>query len=1393
MITCGSFPPLSINGKTFIHDPKLLNENEVKASIKLKFTTPKGKEILVVKNFQLSVKSNKKYEFKRLEQLIKSVNSDGQLVTINTTVDNIDKQIPHLMHASKAMLENVIFCHQEDSLWPFSESGILKKVFDDIFDTAKYTKTIDELKEQVKKYNSQLRDIKNKSDLIKKDYDNYIKSKHNYETTSNSIEIINSEIIPMKEEIRNLESKISEIIELEKLIFGVEKEIYHKKGSINIKEDSIKQILSNNEFVNYTKSEDEFNEYCNKFKSISSQGNFEQAKVDSLNAEKINISRQLNTIKNDIERCNNMIDWIEVKNNNLNQKKIEIINYIYNDKNTNIDQDTNDTNLKNSYYNNNNNQGLKGIQFKNSSPIYNKFGSTFNYSSNNLSNNFEEFSNKRKSTIFKEYLIKDTSLEKINIIKNWIQNKGTNWFFTKLNCFGNKISSVSINTENNFRKDTSISSADNIYTKSELMTMDLNTLISVLTKNEKFYLKKKNEFEILEKDKTKLLDNLLYEKDGLKNKLYKKEEEIKAILNKRNSFLRNSNDNNNAKEEINRINFEIEENQLKIINFQMNLNSIESNLEKDNLILNEKKKLLNKSNVNNNHFLNKIIQTSYLNQDLNSNCNDYNFIGSTDDIKMILSECSRFVMSNNKLIIEMEKCFDYIMSILLKQDYQQLLKDYTSNISQRKIENFYKMFQCLTENIRVKKNNLELDHQEKITNITFKESNYKSLITNRDALIVKIENISKNLILDNSINYLRSFLSNDKVIGIITNNKKDLFFDYESSNNSNNSNLDICSLILQDQNYYYNLKSYIIDHKNFLKLELSKQETIQQSSVYSMQNLKNSSNCELCDKKLSSKEKEIVDNKLKEKINISINSIENLNSKINIVSELLIELDKCQESINEIFNIKANYDSVNQAIELCDKEINLLKFQLKEYENQSKKLFLELDYLLSNIQLDDIKQIFIESNKVKQFAKSIFKKLMINEQTVENIIYQETNLHNIFVENNTLNQNEISEKLNIFQIKEFLECEHLKIFNSFIKNLETELNEVLTKSINIENEIRTLNEEIFFLETQKSKILNDLNKINKDIRYLDIEKLEKMKGLNHDSKSKTESFEKDLLTKSEEKDNIEELIKKTEISIVQIQVKLDSIKKSISETSYNEYLTKIRKAKLMTEVLIEDSTYKSSESIDDIKERLIVLNGKKNELELSVNYLTQTIEEVYNNYMNKTKEYNNYKKNIELYNLSNELQQIKQELNNLNNESIKYKSFIINKNELKSLLENNKSKYSEKIGQRQEQMNYVNRLKIELNNPNYFNIEMKFNQIKLEFIMTLETIRTIEVYIDSLDKTLIKYHARRMDEVNKLINYYWAMTYKGNDIKQIEIKSEIEKTNNKSRSYYYRIVSTSEK
>ena len=53
---------------------------------------------------------------------------------------------------------------------------------------------------------------------------------------------------------------------------------------------------------------------------------------------------------------------------------------------------------------------------------------------------------------------------------------------------------------------------------------------------------------------------------------------------------------------------------------------------------------------------------------------------------------------------------------------------------------------------------------------------------------------------------------------------------------------------------------------------------------------------------------------------------------------------------------------------------------------------------------------------------------------------------------------------------------------------------------------------------------------------------------------------------------------------------------------------------------------------------------------------------------------------------------------------------------------------------------------------------------------------------DALDEALMMYHHEKMKEINKTILDLWTTTYKGQDIKTIEIKSDQEKSNQTTRS-----------
>lgn len=142
----GELPPNTRSGQSFIHDPKVAHEPEVKAQIKLRLNTSLGQPVVVLRSFQLTQKKTT-MQFKTLDSTLQTINRDtGQKQALTYRCADIDKLVPSLMGVSKAVLENVIFVHQEESNWPLAEGKVLKDKFDDIFSATKYTKALEALR-----------------------------------------------------------------------------------------------------------------------------------------------------------------------------------------------------------------------------------------------------------------------------------------------------------------------------------------------------------------------------------------------------------------------------------------------------------------------------------------------------------------------------------------------------------------------------------------------------------------------------------------------------------------------------------------------------------------------------------------------------------------------------------------------------------------------------------------------------------------------------------------------------------------------------------------------------------------------------------------------------------------------------------------------------------------------------------------------------------------------------------------------------------------------------------------------------------------------------------------------------------------------------------------------
>eukprot|EP00890_Picochlorum_soloecismus_P006767 jgi/Picsp_1/915/NSC_04400-R1_dna repair protein rad50 len=218
MACTGDLPPNVKSGQNFIHDPKVAGETEVKAQIKLRFQDPSNVSFMVTRSFLLSQR-RKNLQFKALDNALNILDPEtNEYSILPQRCSNINQQIPLTMGVSKAILENVVFVHQEDSNWPLSEAANVKKRFDDIFAATKYTKALEEFRKLKVKQTQEAKERRLKLETLKSYRDQAMRlreaieySEKNAGAYRDTICKLNDEITDLDAKIQSLNSKLSQI------------------------------------------------------------------------------------------------------------------------------------------------------------------------------------------------------------------------------------------------------------------------------------------------------------------------------------------------------------------------------------------------------------------------------------------------------------------------------------------------------------------------------------------------------------------------------------------------------------------------------------------------------------------------------------------------------------------------------------------------------------------------------------------------------------------------------------------------------------------------------------------------------------------------------------------------------------------------------------------------------------------------------------------------------------------------------------------------------------------------------------------------------------------------------------------------------------------------------
>ncbi|CAM0879260.1 unnamed protein product [Alopecurus aequalis] len=205
----GELPPNSRSGHTFVHDPKVAGETETKGQIKLRFKTAAGKDVVCIRSFQLTQKASK-MEFKAIESVLQTINPHtGEKVCLSYRCADMDREIPALMGVSKAILENVIFVHQDESNWPLQDPSTLKKKFDDIFSATRYTKALEVIKKLHKEQAQEIKTFRLKLENLQTLKDQAYRLRDSIAQDQEKSDALKTQMEDLKTNIQAVENKIT--------------------------------------------------------------------------------------------------------------------------------------------------------------------------------------------------------------------------------------------------------------------------------------------------------------------------------------------------------------------------------------------------------------------------------------------------------------------------------------------------------------------------------------------------------------------------------------------------------------------------------------------------------------------------------------------------------------------------------------------------------------------------------------------------------------------------------------------------------------------------------------------------------------------------------------------------------------------------------------------------------------------------------------------------------------------------------------------------------------------------------------------------------------------------------------------------------------------------------
>ena len=422
----------------FIHDPRIWNEKFTDSEAILRFTSWDGFEKEIIRKARASLKkpqvSSKKTQntaikFENIENSVLSYNDNGGVISKSYKSEEIKNEIPHLFGVSEVILKYVIFCHQNDSLWPFDlKDSDLKERFDQIFGLEKYDKSIDYIKEIIKENKKSREKVLSEIKELESKEKDRLKYKEAHQNEIKSINELQDQVNNITKELEKDEADISLLKNNKKKIDNYNNQINIINQQIIDKNFEIKKIEKETGSNHSSESQcfKEKNHIETQIKSIKETFDLISNQIISKENESKNLLETKNELNHTIENLNNSYSEYQATTN-IYLKNIENVKKEFltdNIEKLKIDFQTEKKNLQKDLYELEKNKSelhsIKSKKIQEKSVIIQNLERSLSIDHNNLSRlnfelgNLKEITENEKESLNQKFIQKEKEYDEFN-------------------------------------------------------------------------------------------------------------------------------------------------------------------------------------------------------------------------------------------------------------------------------------------------------------------------------------------------------------------------------------------------------------------------------------------------------------------------------------------------------------------------------------------------------------------------------------------------------------------------------------------------------------------------------------------------------------------------------------------------------------------------------------------------------------------------------------------------------------------------------------------------------------------------------------------------------------------------------------------------------------------